>query len=104
MTTFHFALELVTSDMNRSYWRLPSIVRFGSLITARQAGSTVLVRPVDGSTAPNVFLTPCGAVGARSGAFVVGLSQAPLAEAFASRKERRSRKKTSRFLPQRNVR
>ena len=78
----------------------PSIVRFGSLIAARHSGGTGLAS--GGATAEKTLRVLCGAVGARSGSpLPAGLSQAPPKSALELRNERSSRKKTSRFLPQR---
>src|SRR5438477_5659651 len=104
MTTFHFAVEALTWSMKRLSCGLPRKVRFGSLILFLQAWETGVLRPVAGSTAPKAFRTFCGAVGARSGWPVLGLSQTWFAEALALLKERSSRKNTWRFLPQRKLR
>src|SRR4051794_17006309 len=104
MTTLKRAVDLLTAALKRASWRLPRKVRFGLRIVARQAGETGWLSPVDGNTAPNTLRVPCGAVGARSGLCVWGLSQTWFASALAERKERSSRKKTSRFLPQRKLR
>ena len=58
----------------------------------------------EGMNGANAFRVDCGAVGARSGSSVPGMSHAPPKSAFAERNERWSRKKSSRFLPQRKVR
>ena len=92
--TFQVAFDALIAFVNAAYWRAPSIVRDGSLIAARQAGGTGFLRP--GASAANASRTACGAVGARSPLQTV--------VAFALRNERSSRKKSSRFLPQRNVR
>ena len=104
MTTFQVAFEaLIAVHEALRAGALPSIVRFGSLIASRQACGDRVARAT-GSSAANALRVRCGAVGARSGAPVAGLSQTPFAEALALRNERSSRKKISRFLPQRKLR
>src|SRR4051812_8168285 len=100
MITFHFAVEAFTSARNFWYWAEPSIVLSGLLIRSRQACGGGAESA--GANEEKVFRVDCGAVGAKSGA--PPLSQAPLSSASALRNERSSRKKTWRFLPQRNVR
>src|SRR5262249_15618140 len=103
MTTFHLAVDDFTALRKVFSWFWPSIVRFGLLIASRHACETGLAS--EGTSAEKTLRTLCGAVGARSGSpGVDGLSQTPLAEALALRNERSSRKKSSRFLPQRSVR
>ena len=102
MTTFHVAFERLTAFTKSLYCLVPSIVRFGLLIVFRQACETGCES--DGTSAANALRVFCGAVGARSGWPVCGLSQTPFADALALRNERSSRKKSSRFLPQRTVR
>src|SRR6476619_3781223 len=102
MTTFHLAFELSTARRKRWSCALPRKVRWGLLILFLQAWETGWAR--EGMTAANRARVADGAVGARSGSPVAGLSQTPLSEAFALRNERSSRKKSSRFLPHRKVR
>src|SRR3954451_7855984 len=102
MTTFHVAFEASTALVKAASCFCPSIVRFGLLIVSRHDCETGW--DSDGTRAANTFRTLCGAVGARSGWPVSGLSHAWFAEALALRKERSSRKNSSRFLPQRSVR
>src|SRR5436190_22182453 len=102
MTTFHRALDDSTSWRNWWSCAWPSIVRLGLSILRLQAGDTGSLS--DGISALKTLRLLCGAVGAGSGWPVSGLSQVPLAEAFALRNERSSRKNSSRFLHQRAVR
>src|SRR4051794_37699539 len=102
MTTLKRAVERETALLNAASCRFPRKVRFGSLIAAVHAGETGC--DSDGVTVENSVRVDCGAVGAISGLPVCGLSHTWLASAFALRNERSSRKKTSRFLPQRNER
>src|SRR5215211_546332 len=103
MTTLNVAVELWMSRLNAASWRLPRNVRFGSLIRSLHACGAGWAS--DGTSSENVLRVDCGAVGARSGEpGVLGLSQVPPCDALASRNERSSRKNTSRFLPQRNLR
>src|SRR5881394_428967 len=102
MTTFHRALDDSTSCRNRWSCALPSIVRLGLSILRLHAGATGSLS--DGISALKTLRLLSGAVGARSGWPVSGLSQVPLAEAFALLNERSSRKKSSRFFPHLNVR
>src|SRR5215208_8092075 len=103
MITLNVADERCTSRLKASSWRLPRNDRFGSLIRATQAGGAGLRSA--GTRIPNTLRVDCGAVGARSGdPEPGGLSHTPPSDAFASRNERWSRKNTSRFLPQRNLR
>src|SRR4051794_14116034 len=102
MTTFHFAFEIFTAWRNRLYCDCPSMVLLGLLIASLHCWETGELN--EGMRRANRLRVLCGAVGARSGLPVWGLSQTWLAEALALRKERSSRKKSWRFLPQRNVR
>src|ERR687897_199238 len=102
MITFQRALELSTSRTKRLSWRWPRNGRLGSLIVRLHSCETGWSS--EGISAENRFRVDVGAVGARSGAPVDGLSQVPLKLALAARNERSSRKKISRFLPQRNFR
>src|SRR5215212_2816567 len=102
MITLKRAVERETAFSNAASCRLPRKVRFGSLIAAVHAGETGC--DSDGVTAENSVRVDCGAVGARSGRPVCGLSHTWLASAFALRNERWSRKNASRFLPQRKDR
>src|SRR4030088_641122 len=104
MITLNVAVERLIAALNRASWLRPSIVRFGSLIALRQAALTGWDN--DGEIAANADLTSGGAVGARSGAPLDGLSQAWTVglPALALRNERSSRRKSSRFLPQRTER
>ena len=102
MTTFHWAFESSTAFRKRWSCGLPRKVRWGLLILFLHACETGWAS--DGIRTANRLRVVWGAVGARSGSPVEGLSQTPLSEAFAARKERSSRKKSSRFLPQRKVR
>ena len=104
MTTFQRAFErLDVVQEARCTARWPSMVRFGLLIASLQAWDTGCVS--DGISARRALRVLAGAVGARSGwPGVSGLSQTPFAEALALRNDRSSRKKSSRFLPQRTVR
>src|SRR5215213_10050801 len=95
MTTLNFAFDAFTALVKRVYWSCPSSVWFGLLIASRHDCDTGWAS--DGVTIANTFRTRCGAVGARSGAFVSGLMHE--SSAFAVRNERSSRKKTSAFLP-----
>src|SRR4051794_27230193 len=104
MITFQRAVEWSTASVKRLYWREPRKVRLGLRIAARQAGETGWLSPVAGRAAPNTVRVDCGAVGARSRRWVCGLLQTPPADALAERKERSSRKNSSRFLPQRKLR
>src|SRR4051812_47333831 len=97
MTILNRAVDFLTALVKRLYWAAPRNVVFGLRIAARHAGDTGF--DSDGVRAANTFRTRCGAVGARSGAFVSGLSQTWLALDFGDRNERSSRKKTSAFLP-----
>ena len=102
-TSFQRAFdESSTSLTNRLYWRLPSIVWFGSVIASLHAWETGSAS--DGASAEKNSAVLGGTVGARSGKPVAGLSQVPPAEALALRNERSSRKNSSRFFPHRNVR
>src|SRR5262245_57276863 len=102
MTTFHLASDDLTALMKPLSCFWPRNVRFGLFIVSRHCCETGLAS--DGTSTENAFRTFCGAVGARSGWPVDGLSQTWFAEALALRKERSSRKKISRFLPHRSVR
>ena len=102
MTTFHFAFEVSTARRKRLRCALPRKVRLGLLSLSLQACETGWES--EGMTAANTLRVLCGAVGARSGWPVSGLSQMPPADALALRKERSSRKNISRFLPQRKLR
>src|SRR4051795_11400672 len=95
MMILNLAVDAFTAFVKRVYWAEPSIVVFGLWIASRHACGTG--RASDGVTIANVLRTRCGAVGARSGAFVSGLMQA--SSALGDRNERSSRKKTSAFLP-----
>src|SRR5947209_14384145 len=104
MITLNVAVERLIARSKIASCRRPSIVRLGSLIAFRQAWLTGWAS--DGAIAAKMLRTLCGAVGARSGAPVCGLSQAWTVglPAFALRKERSSRKNSSRFLPHLNDR
>src|SRR2546421_1671373 len=99
--TLKVAFDLSMSPMKRWNCAFPSMVRLGSLILSLQACETGCEN--DGMTSAKVLRLDCGRVGARSGLWVCGLSQVCLAEAFALRNERSSRRKSCRFLPQRSV-
>src|SRR4029079_10036293 len=92
--TFQVAVDALIAFVNAAYWREPSIVRVGSASASRQGCGTAVAS--DGTSAAKAFRTACGAVGARS--FL------QIARTFAERNERSSRKKSSRFLPQRKLR
>src|SRR5436190_8303105 len=102
MTTFHFAFDALTSCRNRFSCALPRKVLFGLLIASLHCWETGWLS--EGMRKANRARVAGGAVGARSGWPVWGLSQTPFADAFALRNERSSRKNTCRFLPQRKVR
>src|SRR3954447_22789334 len=102
MTTFHFAVEFSTFARNRLTCAPPRKLRLRLLILSLQACETGSAG--DGTTAENVLRVLCGAVGAKSGWPVSGLSQTWLADALPLRNERSSRKNTWRFFPQRTVR
>src|SRR6185295_13696565 len=102
MTTFQFAVEPLTASRNRVSCAPPRNVWFRLLIASLQVCETGLER--DGTIAEKKLRVLCGAVGARSGWPVSGLSHLWFADAFALRNERSSRKKISRFLPQRKLR
>src|SRR5205085_853634 len=104
MITLKVAVERLIAVWNILSWREPSIVRLGSLIVSRHGCATGAVN--DGATAANSARTDPGAVGARSGLPVCGLSQVWIVglPALALRNERSSSRKISRFLPQRNER
>src|SRR4051794_11073207 len=99
MTTFHLASDAFTSLTKRSNCALPSSVRLGSLILSLHFCDTGAEN--DGTSTENTWRVDCGAVGARSGSCVCGLSQVPPADALALRNERSSSRNRSRFLPQR---
>jgi hypothetical protein len=92
--TFQVAVDDAIARLNSTRWRTPSIVREGSPIAARQAGETGFRRP--GARVAKASRTAWGAVGARSPLQTV--------VAFSDLNERSSRKKSSRFFPQRKVR
>src|SRR5215213_2316568 len=101
--TLNVPVERLTSRLHAASWRWPRNVRFCALIRSMQPGGGGLRN--DGTRTPNRLRVDCGAVGARSGdPDPTGLSHVPLCDALASRNERSSRKNTSRFLPQRNLR
>jgi hypothetical protein len=93
-TTFQVAVDASTARVNSMNWRAPSMVRKGSSIAARQPAGTGFRS--GGARLPNAFRTACGAVGARSP------PQAVVTLALLN--ERSSRKKSSRFRPQRTLR
>src|SRR3954470_22895011 len=95
MMILNFAVDFFTAFVKRVYCAAPSIDWLGLLIASRHDCDTGLAS--DGVTIANLSLKRCGAVGARSGAFVSGLMQA--SSTFVVRKERSSRKNTSAFLP-----
>src|SRR4051794_9893152 len=97
MMILNFAVDFFTALVKRLYCADPSIDVLVLRIAARQAGDTGF--DSDGVRAANTLRTRCGAVGARSGSFVSGLSHTWLALAFDDLKERSSRKNTSAFLP-----
>src|SRR3954462_10532004 len=97
MMILNLAVDAFTAFVKRVYWAAPSIVEFGLWIASRHACEPG--RDSDGVTIAKVSRTRCGAVGARSGAFVSGLLHTPPASAFDDRNERSSRKKTSAFAP-----
>src|SRR3954471_4360480 len=99
MTTLNLAFDAFTCLMNLLRWAMPRKVRFGSLILFLHFCDTGWLN--DETRAENRVRVFCGAVGARSGWWVSGLSQVWLADALALRNERSSSRKTSRFLPQR---
>src|SRR3954467_12134107 len=96
MTTFQRAVDRLTAFVNWLYWRAPRKVRPGLRIVSRHCWDTGWAS--DGTRIAKKSRVDWGAVGARSGLWVCGLSQTWFASAFAERKERSSRKKTSRFL------
>src|SRR4051794_16310874 len=102
MMTFQVAFEALIALVKRAYWRAPSIVRLGSLIASLHCWDTGCLN--DGTRSEKSVRWAVGAVGARSGWPVSGLSHVWLADAFALRNERSSSMKTSRLRPQRNVR
>ena len=102
MTTFHVAFERLTSLTNRLSCACRGRFGLGLLILSLQACETGWAR--EGTSAAKALRMFCGAVGARSGWPVSGLSQTWLADALPLRNERSSRKKSWRFLPQRTVR
>src|SRR5260370_114640 len=104
MITLNVAVDRLIADSNVASWRRPSMLRFGSLIAFRHAWLTGWAS--DGVIREKAARTCCGAVGARSGAPLWGLSQVWIVglPAFALRKERSSSRNTWRFLPQRNER
>src|SRR5687767_3614021 len=102
MMILNVAFERRTSATKRWNWRLPSIVRPGSLMRSLHACDTGWRN--DGTISENVARLAGGAVGARSGALVSGLLQVPPALALASRNERSSSMKNSALRPQRNRR
>src|SRR3954468_9430862 len=102
MMILNFAFEPFSRFSKSLSWSAPRNVRLGSRIVSRQACDTGF--DSDGVIAENTLRTRCGAVGARSGAFVSGLLHTPFVTALAERNERSSRKKTSAFLPQRKLR
>src|SRR4051795_11602718 len=101
-TTLKRAVDRLIAFSKAASWRFPRYVRFGSLIAAVHAGGTGW--DSDGVTVENSVRVVCGAVGARSGLPVCGLSQAWFASAFALLNERSSRKNIWRFLPHRKER
>src|SRR4051794_39966259 len=102
MTTLNREVECETARSNAASWRLPRKVRSGLLILSLHALETGW--DSDGVTSENSVRVDCGAVGARSGLCVCGLSHTCPSSALALRNERSSRKKTWRFLPQRKER
>src|SRR5215210_3245572 len=102
MITFHFAVDACTSLRKLLSCAWPSIVRLGSLIVSRHCCDTGLAS--DGISSAKTLRVDWGAVGARSGAPVLGLLHVPPADALALRNERSSRKNISRFWPQRKLR
>src|SRR5947199_925663 len=99
MITLNVAVERLIARSNVDSWRWPSIVRLGSLMALRHAWLTGW--DSDGVIAAKTLRTFDGAVGARSGAPVCGLSHVWMVglPALALRKERSSSRKISRFLP-----
>ena len=74
--TLKVALDFLIAFSNVASCLAPSIVRFGSLIEALQAGGVGLAS--GGAIAANTLRVLCGAVGARSGLpLPAGLSQVP---------------------------
>src|SRR3954451_13933996 len=104
MITLKVAFEALIAARKCLRWAEPSIVRLDDRIGLRHAFDTG--PRSDGTTKPTCARCAVGGVGARSGSFVCGLSQVWMfgEPAFLERNERSSRKKTSRFLPQRKER
>src|SRR4051812_6321220 len=102
MTILNLAVDFFTASVKRLYCADPRNVLFGSRIASRQACDTGFEN--EGTSNAKKLRMRCGAVGARSGAFVSGLLQTVVALTFWSRKDRSSRKNTSAFLPQRKLR
>src|SRR3954452_21574000 len=97
MMILNFAFDAFTAFVKRVNCAEPSIVVFGLWIASRHCCETG--RASGGVTIANVSPTRCGAVGARSGAFVSGLLHTPPALALGDRNERSSRKNSSAFEP-----
>src|SRR3954453_14026408 len=102
MTTLNRDVDREKAFSNAASCRFPRNVRFGSLMREVHAGGTGWAS--DGVTPAKSVRVVCGAVGARSGSPVCGLSHTWPSSALALRNERSSRKNTWRFLPQRNER
>src|SRR4029079_626782 len=102
MITLKRAVDFETAFLKAASWRAPRNVRLGLLIVSRHACDTGAAS--DGVTVENSVRVVCGAVGARSGLPVCGLSHTWLASAFALRKLRSSRKNSSIFFPHRKDR
>ena len=101
MTTFHFAFDDLTAFRKSLYCLVPSIVRVRVVDRVEAGLRDGLRERRDERREPLRRLRRGGREVGLAGA---GLSQAPFADALALRNERSSRKKSSRFLPQRSVR
>src|SRR5919202_6444073 len=101
-TTLNVADDRLIAAVKLSYCCLPKNVRVASSRAARHCGRTGWRS--EGTASASRLRLGVGTVGARSGSPVCALSQVWLADALALRNDRSSRKKASRFLPQRKDR
>src|SRR4051812_24185023 len=99
MTTLKVALDRLIALSKRASWGLPSIVRLGSLITAWHWAA--FEKLANAGLGISCGRRRAGSCGIGSGCPVDEFVQAGSVAADLLRKERSSRKKISRFLPQR---
>jgi hypothetical protein len=102
MTIFQRAVERLTSFVKRLSCAAPRKVLAGLRSASLHACETGCAS--GGYTSANLLRMFCGAVGAKSGLPVCGLSQTLVADTLAERNERSSRKNSSALAPQRTFR